>query len=53
MLRLLLAEARRIGLREVLLTCDEDNMASRRVIEKNGGRLTGTADGICKYWIAL
>ncbi|TDL57003.1 GNAT family N-acetyltransferase [Paenibacillus dendritiformis] len=53
MLRLLLAEARRIGLREVLLTCDEDNTASRRVIEKNGGRLTGTADGICKYWVTL
>ncbi|BFH69638.1 hypothetical protein J27TS7_00590 [Paenibacillus dendritiformis] len=53
MLRLLLAEARRIGLREVLLTCDEDNTASRRVIEKNGGRLAGTADGICKYWIVL
>lgn len=49
MLRLLLAEARRFGLREVLLTCDEDNTASRRVIQKNGGRLTGTADGICKY----
>ncbi|BFH12995.1 GNAT family N-acetyltransferase [Paenibacillus melissococcoides] len=53
MLRLLLAEARRIGLREVLLTCDEDNTASRRVIEKNGGRLAGSADGICKYWIVL
>ncbi|MGG4395247.1 GNAT family N-acetyltransferase [Paenibacillus thiaminolyticus] len=53
MLRLLLAEARRIGLREVLITCDEDNTASRRVIEKNGGRLAGTGDGICKYWIAL
>lgn len=53
MLRLLLAEARRIGLREALLTCNEDNTASRRVIEKNGGRLAGIAAGNCKYWIDL
>ena len=34
-----LAEARKLGLRHVLLTCDTDNAASVRVIEKNGGRL--------------
>ncbi|MDQ7826950.1 MAG: GNAT family N-acetyltransferase [Candidatus Eremiobacteraeota bacterium] len=37
MLRLCLLEARRLGLMRVLLTCDETNSASRRVIEKNGG----------------
>ena len=29
--------ARRIGLDAVLLTCDDDNEASRRTIERNGG----------------
>ena len=39
MLTLSLAKARELGLRKVLITCDETNMASRRVIEKNGGVL--------------
>jgi len=38
-LELGLLEARRLGLTRVLLTCDDDNLASRRVIEKNGGVL--------------
>jgi len=33
-----LAEARTIGLPFVKITCDADNAASRRIIEKNGGR---------------
>jgi len=39
-LRLCLIEARRLGLMRVLVTCDETNAASRRVIEKNGGEET-------------
>lgn len=35
----LLPVAREVGLRRVEITCDEDNAASRRVIEKNGGVL--------------
>ncbi len=35
-------EAREIGLPRIVITCDEDNRASRRVIEKNGGRLVET-----------
>ncbi len=42
MLRLALPIARGLGLAEVLLTCDDDNAASIRVIEKNGGALRGT-----------
>jgi predicted acetyltransferase len=54
-----LDEARRIGLERVLLTCDKDNLASRRVIERNGGVLEDevivpSEDGIKRrYWIDL
>jgi predicted acetyltransferase len=38
-LHLMLAEARAVGLGRVEVTADVDNIASRRVIEANGGRL--------------
>jgi predicted acetyltransferase len=38
-LRLLLPEARQLGLPYVEITTDADNLASQRVIEANGGRL--------------
>lgn len=38
-LKLLLAEAAKWGIKNALLTCDTDNTASRRVMEKNGGKL--------------
>jgi predicted acetyltransferase len=41
-LRLMLIEARKVGLRRVEITTDTDNSASRRVIEKNGGRFVDT-----------
>jgi predicted acetyltransferase len=50
---------RNIGLREVLLTCDEDNMPSRKTIEALNGTFErhchDTDDGIRKrrYWIQL
>ena len=37
----ILPVAREVGLRRVLLTCDHDNKGSRRVIEANGGILSG------------
>lgn len=37
-LALALGRARALGLRGVLLTCDEDNLGSVRIIEDNGGR---------------
>jgi predicted acetyltransferase len=43
MLRLTLPIAAQLGIARILVTCDEDNLASRRVIEKNGcsaGRYT-------------
>jgi predicted acetyltransferase len=42
MLRQALPVARALGLTEVLLTCDDSNAASIRVIEKNGGSLRET-----------
>jgi len=42
-LELILPEARAAGMRRVLLTCDEDNPASQRVIEKCGGQRTADA----------
>lgn len=39
MLKLALPIARNIGLQKALLTCDDDNIASIKVIEKNGGIL--------------
>ena len=43
----------------VLLTCDEDNLGSRKIIESNGGTLEniikveGWSAKVCRYWIQL
>lgn len=37
-LKLALKKARRVGLDRVLITCDADNLASKRIIESNGGQ---------------
>ncbi|MES2964056.1 MAG: GNAT family N-acetyltransferase [Bdellovibrionota bacterium] len=42
MLELALPIARDLGIREALLTCNDDNRASIKVIEKNGGILRET-----------
>ncbi len=57
MLALVLEEARRCGISRVLITCNEDNEASRRTILKNGGifeRNTWLEDEkqtVSRYWI--
>ena len=59
LLALTLEKARARGLDRVLLTCDDDNVGSYRVIEGNGGRLAGrvtppdTGTIARRYWIAL
>ena len=59
MLRQALPLARAIGLTSVLLTCDDTNAASIRVIEKNGGllrerKLLDASRPLKRYyWIAL
>lgn len=52
-LRELVYKAANLGLTEVLLTVDEVNIRSRKVIESNGGVLSVTKEGICKYWIKI
>lgn len=59
MLRQALPVARGLGLREVLITCDDSNAASIRVVERNGGVHRATrSPGAGRppkryYWITL
>lgn len=57
-LRMILPVARDIGLTRVVVTCDEGNLASRKVIEANGGEFIGNepspyGDGIRKLVFRL
>jgi predicted acetyltransferase len=58
-LRLTLEKAKQLGLHRVLVTCDEDNIASAKIIEKNGGVFENTfqqneqAVPKRRYWISL
>jgi predicted acetyltransferase len=52
-LALALGEARAIGLDRVLLTADEDNSASWRAIETNGGAQEDSREDKRRYWIDL
>jgi len=52
-LALALDQARGLDLERVLVTCDLDNDASRRTIERNGGLLEDVRAGKRRYWIAL
>lgn len=51
MLAELLKEAKKKEIEDVLLTCNEDNIASRKVIETNGGKLENIEEYKCRYWI--
>lgn len=59
MVKLVLEKAKELGLERVLITCDKDNVASAKVIQKNGGKLE--SESISKqtgklkqrYWIEL
>lgn len=56
-LKLLLLEAKKNKLDKVLVTCEENNIASKKIIEKNGGILENKVrqdyEIICRYWINL
>jgi predicted acetyltransferase len=58
-LKLALQRAIKIGLEEVILTCNIDNAASKKIIEKNNGKLLGTIfdeeenEWLYKYCITL
>lgn len=54
--RLGILEARKLGIGDILITCDDDNIASCKVIEANGGRLQDRIDNsraalTRRYWI--
>lgn len=59
MLKLALEEAEKFGLQKVLITCTDDNVASFKVIENNGGILEdkrvdpGDQKLTRRYWITL
>jgi predicted acetyltransferase len=58
-LRLMLDVARQSGLSKLLLTCDDDNIGSAKIIEKNGGRLEDRRyledkrKTVRRYWIGI
>ncbi|HET9999615.1 MAG TPA: GNAT family N-acetyltransferase [Ktedonobacteraceae bacterium] len=58
-LRLGLIKAKEIGLSRVLVTCDEDNIGSRKIIEYNGGQLENIVEvkdspvRKMRYWIDI
>lgn len=59
LLKLCLAKIKSFGQGKILVTCDETNIASQKIIEKNGGVFENAYDpgnGITKklrYWITL
>lgn len=44
--------ATELGIDQALVTCDDDNVASARTIEANGGVIEDTREGIRRYWVA-
>lgn len=57
--RLALEKARELGITRVLITCAKDNLASNRIIQKNGGVLENEIwdeqdkEMVHRYWIDL
>lgn len=51
MLRAVLPRARELGIDSALVTCDPDNIGSRRVIESCGGVLEDERHGKWRYWV--
>jgi predicted acetyltransferase len=58
-LQLGLIEAKKIGLSKALVTCDEDHLASQKIIEANGGILENIIEiekdkpKTRRYWITI
>jgi predicted acetyltransferase len=49
----MLEVCRERGLDPVLITCDVDNVGSRRTIEKAGGQYEDTREGKLRYWVSV
>jgi predicted acetyltransferase len=58
MLKLVLPKALELGITTALITADENNIASRKVIESNGGNFDKVVHGkvfpnpIARYWVS-
>lgn len=52
-LKELLNKANDKGIKKVLLTCNEENIRSRKVIESNCGKIQDIFQGRCRYWIDI
>ena len=52
MLRAVLPLTHGMGINPVLVTCDVDNLASRRVIQANGGVLEDERYGKLRFWVS-
>jgi predicted acetyltransferase len=50
-LQLMLPLCAERGIDPVLVTCDVDNVGSRRTIEKNGGVYEDTREGKLRFWV--
>ncbi len=48
-----LKEIKKIGVSRVLITCDINNIGSRKVIESNNGKLENIENAECRYWIEV
>jgi predicted acetyltransferase len=51
MLRAVLPRAHDMGIDPVLITCDAGNLASRKVIQANGGVLDDERHGKLRFWV--
>jgi predicted acetyltransferase len=51
MLRAGLSVARRLGIERALLTCDHNNVGSRKVIEANGGAYIDRRGDKLRFWV--
>lgn len=52
-MKLALQKAHELGLNKVLLTCNINNIPSRKMIESCAGELKGIENEVCRYWILL
>ncbi|NEE01352.1 GNAT family N-acetyltransferase [Phytoactinopolyspora halotolerans] len=51
MLKSALPIARDLGIEQALVTCDDDNVASRKVIENNGGVFENQIERKLRFWV--
>jgi predicted acetyltransferase len=51
MLAAALPKAAALGIASVLITCEADNLGSRKIIEANGGRFEDERQGKLRYWV--